>query len=341
MTNSTRYPNKHQLNRRGFISQGMLLTATFLLPAITSGCKFDRGEKQKSWLNQLVTANDRAVEGLLKRQNADPTHPKFGAVPDQFEIHHPGNASGLIQRMTASYLSPSSAYFQKELLIDRMEDAIDFLLNHQHEDGTIDLLTTNFHSTPDTGFVVEPLAVSYYVLNQDDQEKTQTLREKMEQFLLKAGDALSVGGIHTPNHRWVVSMALARINDLFPNAKYLDRINQWLAEGIDIDADGQYTERSTSVYSPLTDRCLMTIARLTGREELYQPVRKNLDLTPYFIHPNGEIATEVSRRQDQYRAATPARYYYPYRYMSMLDQNGIYAAMAENIEETVTAQAPI
>jgi hypothetical protein len=134
-------------------------------------------------------------------------------------------------------------------------------------------------------------------------------------------------------------MALSRINALFPSQKYLNRINQWLAEGIDIDADGQFTERSTSVYSPLTDRCLMTIARLTGKEELYKPVRKNLDLTRYFIHPNGEVATEVSRRQDQYRAASPAAYYYPCKYMAQLDNNPSLAGMARFIEDGLGATA--
>lgn len=78
-------------------------------------------------------------------------------------------------------------------------------------------------------------------------------------------------------------------------------MDEWLRKGIDIDADGQYEERSTYIYTPLTNRCLVTIAKLIQREELLESVRKNLEMTFYYIHPNGEIATEASGRQDQFQ----------------------------------------
>lgn len=286
-------------------------------------------------LDQLLLAAEDQVPRLLSAQIKDPTHTFFGGVPDAFQIYHAGSVAGLIQSLTSVFVSPSSKYFHDPVLKQAMLDGIDFILRHQHSDGTIDLLTTNFHSTPDTAFVTEPLALSYKLLALDADGNHELLQSRIKSFLIHAGDALTIGGIHTPNHRWVVCMALSRLHDLFPNPEYSARIETWLAEGIDIDEDGQYTERSTAVYSPLTDRCLITIARLMKKSELYVPVRRNLDMSLYYIHPNGEVVTEASRRQDQYQARRAEAYYYPYCYMAILDQNGTYSAMKSSIEAKV------
>ena len=51
----------------------------------------------------------------------------------------------------------------------------------------------------------------------------------------------------------------------------------------------------------------------------------------YYIHPNGEIATESSGRQDRYQRGTMENYFYAYRYMSIYDQNSQFASMSEVI----------
>jgi hypothetical protein len=154
----------------------------------------------------------------------------------------------------------------------------------------------------------------------------------LERIARAAGEALIVGGIHTPNHRWVVCAALARLHALFPNPRYVSRIDAWLAEGIDIDADGQFSERSTSVYSPTCDRALLTVARLLGRDALLEPVRRNLEMTLHYLHADGDVATEASRRQDQYRRGSPAGYHLPYRVLALRDGSGRFAAAARLIE---------
>jgi len=287
-------------------------------------------------VNQLIEINDSRIALRMQSLIKDTSSKWFGGSPDQYGIPNAGSSCALIRDLSCAYVSPRSRYFQSTELLKSMETASQFLLNIQYEDGTVDLHTTNFHSPPDTAFRVEPLALSYHLLSGADPVSEKVLGN-LRQFLQQAGQALAVGGIHTPNHRWVVCMALAHIHTLFPDERYLDRVDQWLGEGIDIDPDGQFTEKSTTVYSPIVDRCLITVARLLRKEELFDPVRKNLDMTLYYIRPNYQVSTEASGRQDRYQIGTVAPYYYPYRYMSLKDGNGQFADVAIVIENGVLA----
>jgi hypothetical protein len=150
--------------------------------------------------------------------------------------------------------------------------------------------------------------------------------------LLKAGEALVTGGIHTPNHRWVVSAGLARLYALFGDERYVKRIDQWLAEGIYIDSDGQFPERSRN-YAVVVDRSLITIAFILNRPELYEKVEKNLVSTFYFLEENGELITVDSRRQDQNFVLPVLGYYLEYRFIAIQLKNEFLAAVTQKIEQ--------
>jgi len=285
------------------------------------------------FIDQLIAANDARIPDILSRQQVDETHRWYGGIKSRTEVYYPGHAAGFIRNLCCGYIAQESEYYGSDVLLKAMILASVYLLKAQYDDGNIDLPSTNFHSPPDTAFAVEPLCIAYSLLSNFDGEAVLPLMENLKKFLVHAGESLSIGGIHTANHRWVVCMALARLNALFPNPAYLRRIDAWLAEKIDIDPDGQYAERSTLIYTPLVNRCLITIARLADKPELFDPVRKNLEMTLYYIHPNGEIATESSGRQDRYQQGTMENYWYAYRYMAILDSNNRFAAMSGKISE--------
>jgi hypothetical protein len=54
----------------------------------------------------------------------------------------------------------------------------------------------------------------------------------------------------------------------------------------------------------------------------------------YYIHPNGEVVTEASNRQDKGQIGTMENYYYPCRYLALMDNDGEMAAICRSIEKT-------
>lgn len=79
------------------------------------------------------------------------------------------------------------------------------------------------------------------------------------------------------------------------------------------------------------------MARFLARPALLEPVRKNLTMTMYFTHPNGEVETVGSRRQDQFLVTSITRYYLEYRYLALRDRNAWFAGMVQLMERRPNA----
>jgi len=290
------------------------------------------GQSLDALVTTAVERNDAAVQSLLQAQITDSASRWRGSVPDQFGLHSAGSASGLSETLAASFVHPRSRFHRDGVVLERIRLAAGFLERAQGPQGNIDLLTTNFNSPPDTGFVVHSVATAAAIGRlHGAPEIAATLRP----FLLKAGQGMAAGGVHTPNHRWVICAALAQINDLFADPRFVRRIDEWLAEGIDIDRDGQYTERSTLTYNIVTDRAFVVMAAKLKRPALLDPVRQNLRALMYLLHADGEVVTEISRRQDQYTRGGLAGYWFTLTYMAVADRDGEFATMARQAADGV------
>ena len=322
------------MNRRKFVSLNatsicLLPFVGFTIPALDDA---NKGLVKPTWLLDLIKLNDSYLKGSDANKIKDKSHPNFGAYLDGELLPNPHSTSGFINIACASFSTPESIYYQSPIILNEIQDAVQGMLSLQHADGSIDLLSTNFHSTPDTGFIVERLAQSYTLLKQSNIKEVDKVLAPFAQFLKQAGEMLITGGIHTPNHRWVVSGALTKLYEIWPDQRYADRANQWLSENIDLDPDGQFYEKSTGGYSSIVDRALITIAIGLKKPALFEPVRKNLKMMLYYIHPNGEVVTEASNRQDKGTIGHMDGYYYAARYMALLDNDGEMAAICRLIE---------
>ena len=323
-------PLLSNMNRRNFVTIGA--SSLGLVPLMGFRVFSKPIATKPPWLLDWIAINDQQLPNYIPLKVTDTTHKYVGSYMNDFEMPNPHTTSGFLMKSSMLFACPESKYYQSKELLAEIEAAAQSMLRMQHADGTVDLLDTNFHSTPDVAFILENIVPAYKFLK--EIKGTDTALGLIKTFLKNAGEALTVGGIHTPNHRWVVSAALTKLNELFPDTRYTNRIDQWLAEHIDIDPDGQFNEKSTNSYSPIVDRSLIIIARGLKKPELFEPVRRNLTMTFYYVHPNGEVVTEASNRQDKGTIGNMAKYYYCYRYMALLDKNGEMAAMCRLIEKT-------
>ena len=320
------------MKRRTFVHIGAATLSALPLQGFST-LDFSTPAKPQ-WIIDLIKLNDRSFDGLFAAQIVDTTKKAYGAIKDSEEIPNVQSSGHFIAKAAIALANPESQYYQSADLLKKVGLAAQYLLQAQHADGTIDLLSTNFHSPPDTAFSVEKLTPAYGFLKASQTKGIEPVLTALKTYLQRAGEALIVGGIHTPNHRWVVSAALTKLNELWPDPRYVKRIEQWLLEHIDLDPDGQYTEKSTGGYTPLVDRVLITMAKGLKKPEILDAVRKNLNMTMYYVHPNAEVVTEASNRQDKGTIGTLENYYYSYRYLALLDKNGEYAAMCRLIEKS-------
>ncbi len=324
------------MNRREFTLGATAAVATALLPRALAAAATNSAAPD-DLLREIVRANDAGIEKSLAKPERRAGHPWLGGMPNDYGIFTAGGTAGFVSSLICAVGAKDSQYFNSSELVEPLRLGLGYLLKAQHDDGTIDLPETNFHSPPDVAFSLALLCPALSLLRKNQTPAIVALAPELGKFVQKGADALAVGGVHTPNHRWVVSGALAWANALFPDPRYVARVEQWLAETIDVDPDGQFTEKSTTVYSPIVDHALITIARLMHKPALLEPVRRNLEMTLYYVHPDGEVVTEASRRQDRYTRGSMARYYYSYRFMALHDGNGRFAAMTRQIERTARA----
>jgi len=315
---------KNQMNRGEFLRLGGLSLAGILASDLVFANDFfsnnNSGKEDVQLMKKLISGNDARVKSILNKKMNEPG----------IRISNFRPIASSITILTASLLNLKSEFYKSKAVAEKINEAADVLLKEQYSDGTLDA-GGNRQSPPDTAFILEYICPAAALLNKDKQSDFAELREKLKKFILNAGEAMINGGIHTPNHRWVICGALASINSLYPDKRYLQRIDQWLAEGIYMNADGQYSERS-GIYSAVINKALITMARLLNKPELSDIVNKNLTTYFYYTEPNGDLVTVDSKRQDQFMNIKVNKFYLSYRFMAIHTKNPMFVHMVNLIE---------
>lgn len=278
----------------------------------------DDSVRDDTLLKRAVQTNDLRVDEYSESLNRY----------EQTRYYRP--LSNAFATFTASYCQPESKYYRSRYVLDNMDNILSQLLDAQYPNGTLDS-GGNRQSPPDTAFYLENMCPAAVVLMQAAVDQSKKVQAKLRVFLVRAGEGIRTGGVHTPNHRWIVCAMLARLYALFSDDIYVHRLDEWLAEGLYLNEDGNYPERSRN-YSIVEGSSLITIGRLLNRPELFDIVRKNLESNYYYMEPNGELITLDSRRQDQNYTVDIARYYFLYKYLAHHYKDDFFAAISKQIE---------
>jgi hypothetical protein len=306
------------MKRAEFIRLSALAGLTPVCAPLFSFAGKSIAETDEELMKKMVTVNDQLVAGLLNSIQEDKLSFSRRTATD-FAV------------LSGSYCEKRSVYFHDTRVISRLEILARFLTASQGEDGTVNV--GNLESPPDTAFVIEIVSTATHSLQQQQQPALKGVLDQIKGMILKASEALRTGGIHTPNHRWVICAALSQVNALYPEKKYVARINEWLGEGIYQDADGNYPERS-GTYSMVENTAFITMSRNLNRPELLKYVRNNLNTFYYFQEADGDLVSNNSRRQDQYLCRHSTIFYLQYRYLAIRDQDRHFAAVCRMIEAT-------
>lgn len=203
-----------------------------------------------------------------------------------------------MQTLLSTYVWPRSLYHREAAVLESAARYAHALAMLQSPTGLF-IGGDNVQSPPDSAFTINDVCDAYAFTSECDGAAVATIRERLATIVLSAKESLLRGGVHTPNHRWELSAALCRIHRSFPDERILRRVNEWLAEGIDIDADGLYSERSPNYAAHVTNPSLLLMARVLHRDDLLEIIARNLEATLALIRPDDSVETVQSRRQDQ------------------------------------------
>ncbi len=313
----------------------------------------------KRYWKHLVASTETRVETFLKKQVRDKLRTDCGRMDS--EVVEGKQTIYQLTNALCVYFCVDSKYYKSQDVFDAVKLGVSFVERWQRKDGSLDFPTCNFYSAPDTAFCFRRLYGAWKILQKyGATAEEEALRNRYLALLLRCIPIMLYGGFHTPNHRWAVTAALlcmiklveqngemaletvdfhactyARTEPVSSVEELCERLRkragQYLAEGIDGDADGEYAERSAGNYNAVVDKSLIFAYEMTGDESYLDYVERNLQMMLYYFDMDDTIFTQNSTRQDRGNALYPDHYFYLYTYMANKTGSTVFDAAAHKM----------
>ena len=286
-------------------------------------------------LKHIVELTDRAIPDMLAGQVVDKNSPHYGGLIVQGKgFAEPINAFGVVDTYLAAYYCPDSAYYKSPQVLDAAILTMEHVLRQMHDDGTFDLIETNFHDSGGGAYALTMLGYTHRLIK--DQASTPKEKEVLALIETLAKESVKPvyeGGFHTPNHRWIQASGMALCYKITEDSRCLEVVETLLGEGVDCNEEGDYTERSIGMYDAWCNNALIIMAIELNKPELLEHVRRNLNRIWYYVESDWQAQTLASRRQDYGKDASMAMHLWAYSFMAKHDQNPKFAWMAQNIKQ--------
>ena len=251
-----------------------------------------------SHFDDLLMHYDSETGRLLSVQCREPDCDVCGAFVLS-GYHSDTRSSGFaLAHLAVSYLIPQSRYCHDAKVRQALEAAFSYLFSHQRPGGCLDLSGCNFASAPDTAFTINEVISVWYLLEKYGTAGTGWLAPLLRRLIESCCEGIMNGGFHTPNHRWAISACLKHGAKICGRTDFSEKADVYLGEGLDINEDGEFAERSAGNYNQVNDDQMIRLYLATEDKQYLLAARSNLLMMLSYIDPDGSVFTNNSTRQD-------------------------------------------
>lgn len=277
---------------------------------------------------ELLKAREREVETLLARQITRKEDARYGGFRTE-EFHVEPRESGFyLAELISVYVTKQSGLYLDGRVRDAIERALVYMQRHQRPDGCFDLSPCNFASPPDTAFMINAVLNGWWLLEKCAAPEADFIRQPLRSLIDSASRGIAAGGFHTPNHRWAIASCLLSCEKLTGNAALASRAGEYLREGLDINGDGEFAERSAGNYNQVNDDQMIRLYLATGDRTYLEAAARNLEMMYCYFDPDGSVFTNNSTRQDMGKKVYADTYYILYLLVGWLLKRPDFGAMA-------------
>ncbi len=279
-------------------------------------------------LQELLARYDYDVDRLLTLQSLNPADPRFGAFVSSQHVDSRSCVFLLAEIMTA-YICRESRHYLSPEVRKSLEAGFVYLKKGLRPSGCVDLTGCNFDSAPDTAFALNELLLAWWLLEKRPCAELKWLSAPLLALMTTLAEGVAAGGFHTPNHRWVIAASLKCMAPIAGRPDFSKRADEYLFEGLDLNEDGEFAERSAGNYNQINDDQMIRLFMATDDRSYLEVARRNLTMMYAYIDPDGSVFTNNSTRQDKGVKTYPGSYYIPFLLTGWFLGDKSLAAMGE------------